>query len=71
MVLNLCSGGLVLNNITYLVSEDSVTCEDLLMELPVLRLLRVDTNTPLKDKIDSLKVQTAPWTHLIRLKEGN
>ena len=55
-VLNLSSGRLALKNIRFLVADDdgAMTCEDLLIGLPVLRHLRVDTKTLLEANISNL-----------------
>ena len=54
-VLNLNSGRLALKNIRYLVPNDAMPTEDLLIGRPVLRHLRVDQNkTHLEDRIKSL-----------------
>ena len=45
---------MALKNISFLVADDSTTCEDMLIGLPVLQHLRVDTRTLLEDKISSL-----------------
>lgn len=55
-ILHLFPGRLALKIITFLVADDDgvMVCEDLLFGLPVLRLLRVDTKTPLEANIHSL-----------------
>lgn len=53
-VLHLSAGQMALKNIRYLVADDSLTCEDILIGLPVLRHLRVDTRTLLEDNYTSL-----------------
>ena len=44
-VLQLPSGSLALANITFLIADNDLACEDLLIGRPVLRHLRVDTET--------------------------
>lgn len=55
-VLHLSSGRLALKNIRYLVPDDdnAMVCEDVLIGLPVLKHLRVDTKTLLEDNIKNL-----------------
>lgn len=55
-VLHLSSGRLALKNIKFIVADDdgTVLCEDLLIEHPVLKHLRVGTKTLLETKICSL-----------------
>jgi len=55
-VLHLSSGRLALKNITFLVADDddAMVCEDLLIGLPVLKHLRVDTKTLLEENITAL-----------------
>ena len=48
-VLHLSSGQLALVNVTYLVADGELTCEDLLIGLPVLQHLHVDTRTLLEN----------------------
>ena len=48
-VLQLASGQLALANITYLVADSGLACEDLLIGLPVLQHLQVDTKTLLEN----------------------
>eukprot|EP00737_Agarophyton_chilense_P004416 gb/GEZJ01005548.1/.p1 GENE.gb/GEZJ01005548.1/~~gb/GEZJ01005548.1/.p1 ORF type:complete len:277 (+),score=18.39 gb/GEZJ01005548.1/:1081-1911(+) len=48
-VLHLSSGSLALQNITYLVADNDLACEELLIGRPVLRHLRVDTETLLNN----------------------
>lgn len=45
---------MALKNIRYLLSDDPTTCEDLLIGLPVLCHLHVDTRTLLEDNTTSL-----------------
>ena len=44
-VLHLSAGQLALINVSFLIADDDLTCEDLLIGLPVLRHLQVDTKT--------------------------
>lgn len=53
-VLHLNSGRLALKNIRFLIADDAMTCEDLLIGIAVLEHLRVDTKTLLEDRIESL-----------------
>lgn len=48
-VLHLASGQLSLANITFFVAGDELVCEDLIIGLPVLQHLRVDTRTLLEN----------------------
>lgn len=48
-VLHLASGQLALANVTFLVADGDLACEDLLINLPVLRHLQVDTRTLLEN----------------------
>ena len=48
-VLQLASGQLALANLSFLVADDQMTCEDLIIGLPVLRHLQVDTRTLLEN----------------------
>lgn len=50
-VLHLHSGRLAFKNIRFLIADDAVSCEDLLIGRPVLRHLRVDTRTLLEDRV--------------------
>lgn len=52
LYLSVCK--LALKNIKFLVADDRVESEDHLIDLPVLRHLRVDTKTLLEEKIDAL-----------------
>lgn len=45
LVLELSSGRMALLNITFLVADDELDCEDLLVGLPVLQHLGIDTRT--------------------------
>jgi len=47
-VLHLSSGPLALVNITYLVADDDLACEDLLIGRPVLKTLQIDSETMLE-----------------------
>lgn len=53
-ILHLFAGQLALKNIRYLVADDALTCKDLLIGLPVLRHLRIDTRTLLENNIANL-----------------
>lgn len=53
-VLHLSSGQLALSNVTFLVADGDLPCEDLLVGLPVLRHLQVDTRTLLEDRVSVL-----------------
>ena len=53
-VLHLSSGQLALANVTYLVADDDLACEDILIGLPVLRHLQVDTRTLLETNRSAL-----------------
>lgn len=44
-ILQLASGELALANLSFLVADDQMTCEELIIGLPVLRHLQVDTRT--------------------------
>ena len=59
-VLHLASGRLALRNITYLVADDEIACEDLLIGLSVLRHLKVDTKTLLETNRASLDGTDSP-----------
>jgi transposase InsO family protein len=50
LVLHLAAGQLALLNVTFLVADDELSCEDLLIGLPVLQHLRVDTRTLLENQ---------------------
>lgn len=52
-VLHLSVGKVARKNITFLVVDDKVESEDLLICLPVLHLLRVDTRTVLEENIEA------------------
>lgn len=47
--MQLSSGQLALANVTFLVADDELACEDLIIGLPVLRHLQVDTRTLLEN----------------------
>ena len=53
-VLNLSSGRLALKNLRFLIPDDAVASEDMLIGRPVLRHLRVDTKTLLEERVSSL-----------------
>ena len=53
-VLHLSSGQLALSKVTFLVADDDLSCEDLLLGLPVLRHLQVDTRTLLEGRVSRL-----------------
>lgn len=53
-VLHLSPGKLALKNISFLVPDDQVESEEVLIGLPVLRHLRVDKNTLLEDNVDAM-----------------
>lgn len=61
-ILHLAAGQLALCNISFLVAEDDLACEDMLIGLPVLQHLKVDTKTLLEnnratlDGVDCSKV---------------
>lgn len=48
LVLQLSSGRLALKNVSFLVADDELSCEDLLIGLPVLHQLELDTRTLLE-----------------------
>lgn len=48
-VLHLASGRLALVNVTFLIPDDDLACEDILIGLPVLRHVQVDTRTLLEN----------------------
>lgn len=48
-VLQLASGQLALANVSFLVADDELACEELIIGLPVLRHLQVDTRTLLEN----------------------
>lgn len=43
-----CFGKLVLLNVSFFVADDDLSCEELLIGLPVLRHLRIDNKTVMK-----------------------
>ena len=71
-VLHLSSGRLALKNIKFLVADDddALACEDLLIGLPVLKHLRVDTKTLLEDNIKTLDGTDCSLTDQVRDKTG-
>lgn len=54
LVLKLSAGKMALLNVTFLVADDDTACEDLLLGLPVLRHLGIDSRTLLEQKWSSL-----------------
>lgn len=54
VVLKLSSGHMALLNVTFLVADDETACEDLLLGLPVLRHLGIDSRTLLERQWSSL-----------------
>lgn len=53
-VLHLAAGNLTLVSVTFLIANDDPSCEDLLIGLPVLHHLQVDTRTLLENRFSSL-----------------
>lgn len=56
-VFNLFSGNIALADVTFLVAEDAIACEELIIGLPVLRHLKVDTRTLLENNRSKLDGQ--------------
>lgn len=52
--MNLSAGSLALINITYLVVDDDLAIEDLLIGLPVIQHLGIENKTPLEELQDVL-----------------
>ena len=61
-ILHLASGQLALANVTFLVADDALACEELLIGLPVLRHLQVDTRTLLEN--NRLSLDGADCSHV-------
>lgn len=73
LVLHLSSGRMALCNISFLVADDDLACEDLLIGLPVLQHLRIDSKTLLEnnratlDGTDCAEVGNPTATHIGRV----
>ena len=62
-IMHLPSGALALQNISFLVADDELACEELLIGLPVLRHLRIDSQTLLENQratLDGTDCATVP-----------
>lgn len=65
----LSAGDLMLVYISFLIANDDVAREDLLIGFPVLQHLKMDTRTPLKNSIARMETDYPDQKYYCRLKE--